>query len=208
LAVTLTSLKRFAKIMSDLVQLISGKVRSCKIREYCDDDREQCLELYRSNEPAFIPEGHIDEYEGFLSGQTSYYLVIEGDDRLIGCGGIELPGDTPEIAWLTFGMIHRDFHKKGYGSSLLAARISLLTDELELRLETGLPAVGFYAQYGFRVESVIPNRLGEGNDYGNLILDMNDSIITTMQNLVIEKEVTITLNNEAEQPDGGSRDDH
>jgi len=112
--------------LSTLAAQIREKARPCLVREYQRADHDRCLEIYRSNEGAFIAPGHIGEFTGFLSEPTSYYFVVEDHDgRIVGCGGVELLAEAPDLAGLTFGMIDSSHHRRGYGTSLLGARISI-----------------------------------------------------------------------------------
>ena len=84
--------------LSPLMEAIVPKLAACHIREYQPEDLEACIEVYRSNEPDFLaPEG-LENFIEFLKLGTSYYLVIEHDGDVIGCGGLELVGHQLEMA--------------------------------------------------------------------------------------------------------------
>lgn len=180
--------------MNPTIEAFLEKVTPCKLREYIYSDREACIEIYRTNEPDFITPGFIHEFESYLDEPKSYFLVVEQEEGIVGCGGLELWGDAPHAAGLSFGMIRKDHHRKGLGTSLLAARISLLGEEKELHMETSLEAVGFYARYGFELDSVTPNRLGKGVDYGNLVLDLDPDFISGIRSLLTSTAIELKIN--------------
>lgn len=123
--------------LSPLMHAIVPRLALCRIREYDPEDLEACVEVYRSNEPDLLPGGGLDAFTAFLEGGTSYMLVIEHSGDVIGFGGLELVGDS-DTALLRHGMIHREYQRRGFGTTLLAARIALLeTDERPLELWMG-----------------------------------------------------------------------
>ena len=183
--------------VSTLAAQIKEKATRCTVRECQPIEHERCLEIYRSNEGTFIAPGHIGEFTDFLSEPISYFFVVEDSGgQIVGCGGVELPAQNPELAGLTFGMIDSAHHRKGFGTSLLGARIAVLDEESVIGMETSLEAVGFYARYGFELDSVTPDRLGKGNDYGNLILDVSEDDKSSVRGALIEVGVQIQLSEE------------
>lgn len=136
--------------MIDLPHLQS-KLVPCVIREYRHDDREACLEVYRSNTPDLLPGEVLPHFEKFLETGTSYVLVVESEGLIVGTGSLALQGDSNH-ALLLYGVIHREHHGKGFGSSLLAARLSLVDSDawpVGVLMETSPLTGNFFAQYGF-----------------------------------------------------------
>jgi len=60
-------------------------------------------------------------------------------------------------------------------------------------METSLEAVGFYARYGFELESVTPHRLGKNNDYGNLVLDVSEGDKRAVRKVLTEIGIDVRL---------------
>ena len=178
----------------DLTSL-SKKIKTCFIREYTAADREACLAIRASNVPEFFsPEG-AENFEEFLSVGTSYLLVVVKDSKVIACGGLVLRGEGP-VAALVNGMVHRDYHGQGYGSTLLATRLSLIEVEEEpvtVFLETNSAGAPFFGQFGFGLHSVKKNLHGDGEDYGQLTLKIDQEEVTALRGWLTEKGVQIEL---------------
>ena len=173
-----------------LLETFQPKLVACRIREFNPDDQEACLAIYRSNEPDFLDPAEFGEFEEFLAHGTSYLLVIEKDDKVIACAGLELVGDT-NTAKLRHGMVHRDFHRQGIGSTLLAARLSLLEPEDEKAVPVFIrakpQAAGFYGHFGFAL-----NTLERGTAILNLVVTPED--IEALRTELAERGIQIELN--------------
>ena len=186
--------------LSPLLQAIVPKLAACRIREYQPEDLEACLEVYRSNEPDFLsPEG-LQNFTEFLQTGTSYYLVIEHAGDVIGCGGLELVGDS-DNAWLMHGMVHREYHRRGYGTTLLAARIALLeTDErpIELWTRASTPVIPFYGRFGFQLERLQVERLVTRRAPPGLCLQVEPQDILDVRDALEERSIRIQLDDAEE----------
>ena len=133
--------------------LLTSKLRPCLIREYRHEDADACVDIYRSNMPVSLPPEVLPHFEQFLQTGTSYLLVVESDGRITGTGSLSIQGDS-DSAGLAYGLIHPDSQRQGLGSSLLAARLSLVDSEswpTKVVLEASPLAGDFYAQFGFEL---------------------------------------------------------
>ena len=167
----------------------------CVIRDYTPADYEACKAAYESNVPQPFSEEYLQDCLTFLGEGTSYHLVLEHEGRVVGCGGMELRGEGP-YAHLLHGCIHRDFTGHGFGSTLLAARLSLIEHEdqtFAIKLETGTDSAPFFAKAGFRVHQVRVDGCGRGRDSGILAIELSPEEIEHLRGLVAEAGVVIQL---------------
>jgi N-acetylglutamate synthase-like GNAT family acetyltransferase len=179
-----------------LLEIVSSHLTACTIREYTSEDLPACLRVYHSNEGVFYPAGRVEHFTEFLERGTSYFLVVEHEKEIVGCGGLELSGDGP-WAWLVHGMIHKDRQKKGLGTTLLAARLSLLEPDgqpVQVRLRVGTAAAPFYDRFGFGLHSVTQNHYGPGDHGGNLILNITPDEVDALRAALVEHQVNLVLN--------------
>jgi len=194
--------------LSPLMEAIVPKLAACRIREYSPEDLEACIEIHRSNEPDFVAPESLESFVEFLQSGTSYLLVIENAGDVIGCGGLELVGDT-DTAMLMHGMIHREYHRRGFGTTLLAARIALLeTDErpLELWLRTSPRAAGFYDRFGFRLEKLDLDRPNRRRDHGAFSLQIEPQDILDVRDALEERDIRIQLEDQEEEEEMGEEE--
>lgn len=127
------------------------------VREYHKNDRNDCLEAFKSNIPNYFTRAEIADFENFLlkleSGNknTRFYVVVS-DKKVIGCGGF---GDKENngIISLAWGLIHSSFHKKAFGEKLLLYRIEQIKQlypGVQIILDTTQFSYRFFEKYGFR----------------------------------------------------------
>lgn len=191
--------------LSPLLQAIVPKLTPCRIREYQPEDLEACVEIYRSNEPDYLDPAGLNAFIEFLSVGTSYYLVIEYDGDIVACGGLELIGDS-DTAQLVYGMVQREYHRRGFGTTLLAARIALLETEdrpLELLLQATRPSAPFFGQFGFAIHSLTAKPAGADKERATLWLGIADQDIEDVRLALEERSIQIFLN----EPDEDDAED-
>ncbi len=183
-------------VEASLVGAITPKLVRCRIREFHPDDLEACFEIHRSNEPDYLESDGMQGFVEFLAHGTSYFLVVEHNGQVIACGGLELAGDSNH-ATLVYGLVHRKFHDQGFGTTLLAARLSLLEHEgkpVPVWMSTSQAAASFFGQFGFTLHSVTPNPVGPERDQGLLWLSMTPEDIEALRILLARREIHIELN--------------
>lgn len=126
------------------------------IREYTNSDREECVKAFKSNVPLYFSNQEVFDFANFLerieSGVDKIpYYVICYNQELVGCGGYAIDKNK-EIFTLAWGLIHRDFHKKGFGEKLLLHRlekIKQLYKEFTVIIDTTQHSAPFFEKYGF-----------------------------------------------------------
>jgi ribosomal protein S18 acetylase RimI-like enzyme len=131
--------------------VIGSRLTPLTFRRYQQTDLDQCVELYAANEAGRFPEGVQDQYRKSLTRQSSYFLVLEHDGRIIASGGISL-FLRPDVAVLCFGLVDPKHHGQGIGTALLLARLALLPGKCTYMVFIAAveKSVGFYRRLGFR----------------------------------------------------------
>ncbi|TDU70913.1 N-acetylglutamate synthase-like GNAT family acetyltransferase [Prosthecobacter fusiformis] len=182
--------------LSLLLQAIAPKLMLCRIREFEPEDLEACVEIYRSNAPDYLSEEGLEAYIEFLALGTSYYLVIEHDGEIVACGGLELIGDS-DTATLVHGMVHGEYHRQGFGTTLLAARLALLECEVrpqEVWVNTTAATLPFYGRFGFAYHSSSGKRPGADEGRASVWMSVDDQDIEDIRYALEERGIKIFLN--------------
>jgi len=139
------------------------------IRPYTPADLDDCLRCFESNVPLAFTVEEKGFFRDFLQNrvpqnpQTLPYYVLLSGKELIGCGGLGLNED--DRVSLTWGMVDKRFHKKGFGKALLDYRLEKFRElfpQKSLGLDTTQHAVGFFEKYGFRTEKFTPDSYAPG----------------------------------------------
>jgi ribosomal protein S18 acetylase RimI-like enzyme len=97
-----------------------------RFRRFEPEDIAKCLDLYTRNEPGRFPAGVKEDYATLLSEQSTYVLVAEKDGRLVASGGL-FYYSRKNMAGLCFGLVHPQFQGTGIGTTMVLARLALLS---------------------------------------------------------------------------------
>jgi GNAT superfamily N-acetyltransferase len=137
-----------------------------EIRPYRLEDAPACLAVFDSNTPQFFMPSERDEFASFLAEPGDKDLVGVADGLLVACGGY-WPLPNAPVAALTWGMVHRDHHRKGLGRQLLEHRLAVLGEHpglVAVVLQTSQHSAPFFTRAGFVVEEVRSDGYGPGLD--------------------------------------------
>jgi uncharacterized protein YdeI (YjbR/CyaY-like superfamily) len=105
-----------------------------QVRPYKKEDRQACIDIFKSNTPLYFADIELPYFEHWLNGQdesqlaydqteAEHYYIIEYEDIIIACGGFYLP-KAERRANMAWGMVLNNLHKKGIGRQFLEFRIS------------------------------------------------------------------------------------
>ena len=142
-------------------------ISKVNIRPFTPVDREACLSVFDSNTPEYFDTEERDDFAAFLdAGQPYFFVATTPDETVIACGGYYLD-PLQGVAGLTWGMVHRSWHRHGVGSILLKHRIAAIENSHKarvVRVNTSQQSRGFFERHGFRVLKVIPDGYAPGID--------------------------------------------
>ena len=132
-----------------------------QIKKYFDVDRLDCINAFKSNVPNYFANEELKDFEAFLTrlesidNKTQFY-VINFENKIIGCCGFGDKNNNGVIS-LAWGLVHKDYHKMGFGEKLLKYRIEqikLLNPEFPVIIDTTQYSYGFFEKYGFKVTKI------------------------------------------------------
>jgi N-acetylglutamate synthase-like GNAT family acetyltransferase len=134
-----------------------------QIRPYKSEDRESCLELFKSNIPKFFLQSEMADFEEFLAKYTKdVYWVLEDSGKILASGGIGVRNGEGR---LHYGIVANDWHRKGLGSRLVRFRSAKLIenpDVVAISLDTSQHNPEFFNRFGFVETSAKENAYGPG----------------------------------------------
>ncbi len=151
-----------------------------EIRKFTPTDKNDCIEAFKTNVPKFFTKAEIIDFADFLDkvdgktaeSETLYYVVTLGG-KIIGCGGIGcyLQKNEASLCW---GLIERNFHKKGYGEIFLKYRLNEIDKHFpnaKIKIDTTQHSAPFFAKYGFVTTKITKDFYAEGMDRYDMIFD-------------------------------------
>jgi [ribosomal protein S18]-alanine N-acetyltransferase len=156
------------------------------IREYKLEDKEQCIEIFKSNCPKFFDKSELDLFVNWLDHQVSetptysnsekdaYYVIEIPEAGIIGCGGFYIVKDLKE-ARLAWGMIHSGFHKQGFGTAIYNFRKDIIKKNWPahmLTLGTSQHTYSFYQKMGMNVTAMIRSGYGADLDRYDMVQEL------------------------------------
>lgn len=100
------------------------------------------------------------------SEKDAYYVIELAEAGVIGCGGFYILKAENE-ARLAWGMIHANYHRQGYGTSLYNYRKEIIERDWPdhiLTLGTSQHTYSFYEKMGMRVTDTIKSGYGADLD--------------------------------------------
>ncbi|WP_198420889.1 GNAT family N-acetyltransferase [Massilia atriviolacea] len=144
------------------------------IRPYRSSDVLACLDIFDGNTPRFFAPVERAEFEHFLAGYAVAwdYQVIERNSRLVACGGHAINKDA-KSADFCWGMVINKLDGTGLGKMLTWARLKAASEVPGIetvRLDTSQHTQGFYAQFGFVPDRIIPKGMGPDSTSGKWFL--------------------------------------
>ncbi len=136
------------------------------IRNYSNNDYLSIIDLFRLNTPTYFAEEEENYLINYLSNELEDYYVIKYNNTIVGCGGINFK-NHPNEAYISWDMIHPDYHGAGFGSKLLQFRLNKLKSlptVSSLVVRTSQHVYLFYQKNGFVLTETIKDFWAPGFD--------------------------------------------
>lgn len=158
------------------------------IREFKKEDKDQCIEVFKSNCPKYFDRSELEMFIKWLDHQVNdnvnyqsptytnsekdcYYVIETTGNGIVACGGFYIAKDTNE-ARLAWGMIHVDFHKQGFGTALYEHRrkaIKKYWPDHVITLGTSQHTYPFYEKMGMKVIASFKSGYGADLDRYDMV---------------------------------------
>jgi [ribosomal protein S18]-alanine N-acetyltransferase len=126
------------------------------IRPYDTNDKSLLIDLLRLNTPKYFSVEEENDFVRYLDSEIESYFVIEKNQQIVGCGGINLNLEK-RIGIISWGMIHPDLQGQKIGSELLKYRIDFLKRAYYLEkivVRTSQLVFRFYEKHGFELKEI------------------------------------------------------
>ena len=147
------------------------------IRYYKKQDKAACLGIFDSNCPQYFDPSERAMFDRWLDhqhGDYNYqsptyknsicdaYYVLEANGSILGSGGFYVNEEAKEVR-LAWGMIHTEYHNKGYGTALFLHRKTEAETQWKgyaMHLGTSQFTYAFYEKMGFSILEIEPKGYG------------------------------------------------
>lgn len=148
------------------------------LRDWREADRAACLALFDGNTPDFFDPGERDDFVSWLdsvaAGDHPCRVIVHPRAGVVACGGIYRDGHEASAA-LSWGMVARDWQRRGLGRMLLRDRIALartLPGLHCLTLTTSQHSRAFYQAEGFVLRRILPGGIAPGLDGCDMVFQL------------------------------------
>ncbi len=129
------------------------------IRAYQSKDFAALMKLFDQNAPQYFALEEKQDFKDYLQQHLEWYFVIEIDEEIIGCGGVNFKENKTQ-AFISWDLIHPDFQRKGFGKELLQFRISKIKKVQSVEniyVRTSQFVYLFYEKNGFYLIGILKN---------------------------------------------------
>lgn len=126
------------------------------IRPYQLEDKAAVLELLHLNTPKYFHTDELHDFMHYLDNETESYFVLEQNNKVVGCAGINYFPDT-KIARLSWDIIHPEYQNQGLGKLMSSYRIEHIKDlnlYNQIVVRTSQLSYVFYEKIGFTLEFI------------------------------------------------------
>ncbi len=136
------------------------------IKSYSPEYKLDLLHLLRLNTPHYFNQSEEIDLIKYLDEQIEDYYVIELNNKIIGCGGINYEPDK-NAAIISWDIIHPDFQRKGLGKEILTYRIDRIKKMgiyPQVIVRTSQFTNKFYEKNGFKLIDTVKDYWAKGID--------------------------------------------
>lgn len=136
------------------------------IKSYSPEYKLDLLHLLRLNTPHYFNQSEEIDLMKYLDEQIEDYYVIELNNKIIGCGGINYEPNK-NAAIISWDIIHPDFQRKGLGKELLTYRIDRIKKMgiyPQVIVRTSQFTNKFYEKNGFKLIKSVKDYWAKGID--------------------------------------------
>ncbi|VAW25727.1 Ribosomal-protein-S18p-alanine acetyltransferase [hydrothermal vent metagenome] len=147
------------------------------IKSYSPEYKLDLLLLLRLNTPYYFNQSEEIDLIKYLDEQIEDYYVIELNNKIIGCGGINYEPDK-NAAIISWDIIHPDFQRKGLGKELLTYRIDRIKKMgiyPQVIVRTSQFTNNFYKKNGFKLIETVKDYWAKGIDLYYMVLKLKPS---------------------------------
>lgn len=145
--------------------------------EFHSVDFDSCLTIFESNSLGYFSQAEKQEFEAFLLDLPGPYLMVKHPKYgIVGCGGYAFI-QKDKSADLCWGMIHKDFHKLGFGDALLQHRLESIKANPEIKtinLNTCQLTNRFFENAGFNTIKILRDGFATGLHKYDMQLYLHD----------------------------------
>jgi len=171
------------------------KSSAVTIRPYASNDKEGCLEAFKSNMPRYFAPHELEDFDNWLEQQPARmttnddeaYFVAELEQSIIACGGYHYDKNT-NVTHMTWGMVKQDYHRRGIGKGLLQYRLKVIKDrfpESVIGLDTTQYSAPFFERLGFKTTRITEHFYAPGFHRIDMILE-NNAVVCRLLPVIIK----------------------
>lgn len=137
------------------------------IRIYNPHDKEKIIQLIQLNTPQYFAIEEEKELIFYLDNFSQQFYLIEKNNEILACGGINEVSENPNKMRLSWDIVHPLAQGNGFGTELTKFRIDQIKqmpyiNTIEVR--TSQLVEFYYQKFGFKTVEIIKDYWAKGFD--------------------------------------------
>lgn len=128
------------------------------IRIYSHHDKEKIIHLIQLNTPQYFAAEEEKELVFYLDNFSQQFYLIEKNDEILACGGINAVSENPNKMRLSWDIVHPMWQGKGIGTELTKFRIDRIKkipNISTIEVRTSQLVESYYQKFGFKTVEII-----------------------------------------------------
>jgi len=142
------------------------------LKKAISKDKDRIFKIFESQDTKWDIPYAKKYYDDYFNDANLDDMVFVGlvENFIVAVTGYSLDPDIDDVYWLNWHYTHKDFEGKGIGGKLLEFMIETLSSKArKFYVNMGwrllnLRALNLYLKKGFRIEAVLRDYYGEGED--------------------------------------------
>lgn len=137
-----------------------------EIKTYSTEFEETLIQIFDLLTPTFFDASERSDYRHYLRQEKEDYYIVLNNEICVAAGGINYEPERKK-AFISWDLIHPDFHGKGIGRKLMQHRLKRIqshSNAEQIIVRTSQLVYPFYEKQGFVLEKTVKDYWAEGFD--------------------------------------------
>lgn len=149
-----------------------------EIITYSNEFEEKLMQIFDLLSPDFFDASERSDYRHYLRTKKEDYYIVLNNAICVAAGGINYESEHKK-AFISWDIVHPDFHGKGIGRKLMQHRLKRIhshSNAEQIIVRTSQLVYPFYEKQGFVLEKMVKDFWAAGFDLYQMSLEATKKI--------------------------------